>query len=122
VRVEIMGSQKCRIVGKSQPVLMMSNPMIFTRTRSCSTTLTWCCHDAEEAYCLRSVRAVIMPRNLTLRVATTFRLLPGDAQLLQLVKRAEKAVESGAVAADNLPALMQHLRPFVATPPPPPHT
>jgi multidrug efflux pump subunit AcrA (membrane-fusion protein) len=33
VRVEITGSQKCRIVGKSQPVLMMINPMIFTRTR-----------------------------------------------------------------------------------------
>jgi hypothetical protein len=26
VRVEIMGSQKCRIVGKSQSVLMMTNP------------------------------------------------------------------------------------------------
>jgi hypothetical protein len=34
VRVEIMGSPKCGIVGKSQPVLMMINPMIFTRTRS----------------------------------------------------------------------------------------
>jgi hypothetical protein len=29
-----MGSQKCRIVGKSQPVIMMINPMIFTRTRT----------------------------------------------------------------------------------------
>jgi hypothetical protein len=28
-----MGSQKCGIVGKSQPVLSMINPMIFTRTR-----------------------------------------------------------------------------------------
>eukprot|EP01049_Picozoa_sp_SAG25_P016296 SAG25_NODE_3675_length_1003_cov_1.250000_1_plen_148_part_10 len=34
VRVEIMGSQKCRIVGKSQSVLMMINPIIFTRPRS----------------------------------------------------------------------------------------
>jgi hypothetical protein len=34
VRVEIMGSQKCRIVGKSQSVLIMINPIIFTRTRS----------------------------------------------------------------------------------------
>eukprot|EP01047_Picozoa_sp_COSAG01_P002225 COSAG01_NODE_58_length_30193_cov_12.302020_8_plen_102_part_00 len=34
VRVEIMGSQKCGIVGKSQPVLMMVNPIIFTRTRN----------------------------------------------------------------------------------------
>jgi hypothetical protein len=34
VRVEIMGSQKSGIVGKSQPVLMMINPMIFTRTRT----------------------------------------------------------------------------------------
>jgi hypothetical protein len=29
-----MGSQKCRIVGKSQPVLIMIHPIIFTRTRS----------------------------------------------------------------------------------------
>jgi hypothetical protein len=34
VRVEIMGSQKCGIVGESQPVLMMINPIIFTRTRT----------------------------------------------------------------------------------------
>jgi hypothetical protein len=33
VRVEIMGSQKCRIVGKSQSVLIMINLIIFTRTR-----------------------------------------------------------------------------------------
>jgi hypothetical protein len=26
-----MGSQKCRIVGESQPVLVMINPIIFTR-------------------------------------------------------------------------------------------
>jgi hypothetical protein len=31
VRVEIMGSQKYRIVGKSQPVLIMINPIISTR-------------------------------------------------------------------------------------------
>jgi hypothetical protein len=29
VRVEIMGSYKCRIAGKSQSVLMMINPIIF---------------------------------------------------------------------------------------------
>jgi hypothetical protein len=34
VRVEIMGSQKCGIVGKYQPVLIMIKPIIFTRTRS----------------------------------------------------------------------------------------
>jgi hypothetical protein len=34
VRVEIIGSPKCRIVGESQSVLMMINPIIFTRTRS----------------------------------------------------------------------------------------
>jgi hypothetical protein len=34
VRVEIMGSQNFRIVGKSQPVLIMINPIIFTRTRT----------------------------------------------------------------------------------------
>jgi hypothetical protein len=28
-----MGSQTCEIVGKSQPVLIMINPIIFTRTR-----------------------------------------------------------------------------------------
>jgi choline dehydrogenase-like flavoprotein len=33
VRVEMMGSPKCRIVGKSQSVHMMINPIIFTRTR-----------------------------------------------------------------------------------------
>jgi hypothetical protein len=33
VRVEIMGSSNCRIVGESQPVLIMINPIIFTRTR-----------------------------------------------------------------------------------------
>jgi hypothetical protein len=33
VRVEIMGSQKCRTVGKSQSVFDTINPVIFTRTR-----------------------------------------------------------------------------------------
>jgi hypothetical protein len=31
--VEIMGSQKCRIVGRSQPLLIMIDPVISTRTR-----------------------------------------------------------------------------------------
>jgi hypothetical protein len=35
VRGEIMGSHNCGIVGKSQLVLMMIDPMISTRTRSC---------------------------------------------------------------------------------------
>jgi hypothetical protein len=39
VRGEIMGSQKCRIVGKSQPVLTMINPIIFTRTRRLSVSV-----------------------------------------------------------------------------------
>jgi hypothetical protein len=34
VRVVIRGSQQRKLVGESQPVLMMSNPMIFVRTRS----------------------------------------------------------------------------------------
>jgi hypothetical protein len=34
VRVEITGSQKCGIVGKSQSVLMVINPIIFTRPRT----------------------------------------------------------------------------------------
>eukprot|EP01047_Picozoa_sp_COSAG01_P006221 COSAG01_NODE_225_length_21277_cov_71.340023_4_plen_98_part_00 len=33
VRVDIMGSQKCRIVEKSQSLHIMINPIIFTRTR-----------------------------------------------------------------------------------------
>eukprot|EP01047_Picozoa_sp_COSAG01_P070653 COSAG01_NODE_10770_length_2083_cov_171.070060_2_plen_89_part_00 len=33
VRVEIMGSQKCRIVGKSQSFLFMIDPIISTRAR-----------------------------------------------------------------------------------------
>jgi hypothetical protein len=31
--VEITGSQECRIVGKSQPVLTMIKPILFTRAR-----------------------------------------------------------------------------------------
>jgi hypothetical protein len=31
--VEIMGSPKCRIVGTSQSVLIMIDPIIFTHTR-----------------------------------------------------------------------------------------
>jgi hypothetical protein len=34
VRMEIMGPGKCRIVGKSQSVLMMIDPIIFTHTRN----------------------------------------------------------------------------------------
>jgi hypothetical protein len=34
VQVEIMGPQKCEIVGKSQSVLSMINAIIFTRTRT----------------------------------------------------------------------------------------
>jgi hypothetical protein len=34
VRLEKLGSQTCGIVGKSQSVLIMSNPMILTRTRT----------------------------------------------------------------------------------------
>jgi hypothetical protein len=33
VRVEMTGSPKCGTIGKSQSVLMMINPIIFTRTR-----------------------------------------------------------------------------------------
>jgi hypothetical protein len=33
VRVEIMGAPKCRNVGKSQPVLIVIDPIISTRTR-----------------------------------------------------------------------------------------
>jgi hypothetical protein len=34
VRVEIMGSQQCGIVGKSQPGLVMIDPVNFTRARA----------------------------------------------------------------------------------------
>eukprot|EP01047_Picozoa_sp_COSAG01_P052809 COSAG01_NODE_5591_length_4159_cov_59.059852_6_plen_165_part_00 len=34
VRVEIMGSQKCRITGKYQSALIMINPITFTRPRT----------------------------------------------------------------------------------------
>jgi hypothetical protein len=37
VRAEIMGSPKCIIVGKSQSVLIMIDPMIFTHTRMSCT-------------------------------------------------------------------------------------
>jgi hypothetical protein len=36
VRVEVMGSHKCGIVGKYQSVLIMINPMISPRTRMCA--------------------------------------------------------------------------------------
>jgi hypothetical protein len=47
-----MGSQHCRIVGKSQPVLMMMmiNPVLFTRSCTCACAATgwlglgWCVH------------------------------------------------------------------------------
>jgi hypothetical protein len=38
VRVEIMESQQCRIVGKSQSILMMIHPIVSTRTRTTSPT------------------------------------------------------------------------------------
>jgi hypothetical protein len=52
VRVEIMGSKKCGIVGESQSILSMIDPMIiFTRSRSsvlcrcrCNTAVRTCTH------------------------------------------------------------------------------
>eukprot|EP01047_Picozoa_sp_COSAG01_P035515 COSAG01_NODE_2732_length_7167_cov_174.607951_5_plen_192_part_00 len=44
VRVEIMGSPTCRIVGKSQPVLAVIHPIVFTRTRIGSPCLGVCTH------------------------------------------------------------------------------
>jgi hypothetical protein len=41
VRVERMGWQTCRIVGESQPVLIMISPIISTRTRSSSSPLSF---------------------------------------------------------------------------------
>jgi hypothetical protein len=43
VRVEIMGLGKYENVGKSQPVLMMINPIISTRTRTW-TVACWVCN------------------------------------------------------------------------------
>jgi hypothetical protein len=34
-----VGSQKCRIIGKSQSLLIMINPIIFTRTRIANAVL-----------------------------------------------------------------------------------
>jgi hypothetical protein len=39
VRVKILGSQNCGIVGKYQSVLVMINPNIFTRTRMTSVAV-----------------------------------------------------------------------------------
>jgi hypothetical protein len=50
VRVEIMGSQKCRIVGESQSLLIMINSIIFTRTR---TQMACVCR--RERLCFRRV-------------------------------------------------------------------
>ena len=45
VRVEIMRWQKCRVLGKSQSVLMMINPIIFTRTRTLCAWASARCDD-----------------------------------------------------------------------------
>eukprot|EP01047_Picozoa_sp_COSAG01_P056871 COSAG01_NODE_6503_length_3629_cov_17.985269_7_plen_125_part_00 len=50
VRVEIMGSQNCRIVEKSQSLHIMINPIIFTRTR---TQMAYVCR--RERLCFRRV-------------------------------------------------------------------
>eukprot|EP01047_Picozoa_sp_COSAG01_P050041 COSAG01_NODE_5017_length_4524_cov_3.064836_5_plen_75_part_00 len=38
VRVEMMGSGRYELVGKAQPILMVINPMISTRTRTVADT------------------------------------------------------------------------------------
>jgi hypothetical protein len=43
VRVESMGSQQCGIVGKSQPVLSVTDAIIYTRTRSADIGCYACC-------------------------------------------------------------------------------
>jgi hypothetical protein len=42
VRVEIMGSQKCRHVGKSQSFLVRIDPVIFTHTRTSASSSVSC--------------------------------------------------------------------------------
>jgi hypothetical protein len=84
VRVEIMGSQKCRTVGKSQSVLMIINPIIFTRTRmSCAVvtarrghgTWSWAAyhrvaHHRDGCHVCRCVRQVLHKQNETIKRLT----------------------------------------------------
>jgi hypothetical protein len=43
VRVEMVGSKKHRILGRSQSVLIVIKPIIFTRNRMCACMLDWLC-------------------------------------------------------------------------------
>jgi hypothetical protein len=55
-----MGSHKCGIVGKSQSILIVLNPIIFTRTRSsvsvCQTTRNSCFAEKTEQFACGHVR------------------------------------------------------------------
>jgi hypothetical protein len=56
VRVEIMGSQKCGIVGESQSALMMIDPIIFTRTRTPASSSS----SSAAKECRRHVRVYLL--------------------------------------------------------------
>jgi hypothetical protein len=58
VRVEIMGSRKFGTAGRSQSVLIVTNPMILTRARTAATAATCCCRCdlvAEEVVCVGEI-------------------------------------------------------------------
>ena len=59
VRGEIMGSPKCRIAAKSQSVLILIDPMIFTRTRSDNTRARKVC--VRESVCVWGGVGSVLP-------------------------------------------------------------
>jgi hypothetical protein len=65
MRVKIMGSQTCRIVGKYQSVIIVINPIIFTRTRTdCAPQLcTACINPAAESRARRCTERDVLPQS-----------------------------------------------------------
>jgi hypothetical protein len=102
-----MGSQKCRIVGKSQSVLIVINPIIFTRTRTeapCSDAGSGCrvCSTGrfEREICVRCPDAA--GRREMLDVMTRDMVLDSDVDLSAVGDAAQ-----GYVGAD-LASLCRH--------------
>jgi hypothetical protein len=70
VRMEIMGSHICRIVGESQSVLVMIDPIIFTRTRiimprteaACVLFIVWLFIIPNHSACVRAHLSRAGPR------------------------------------------------------------
>jgi hypothetical protein len=130
VRVEIMGSQKCGIVGKSQPVLMMIDPIIFTHTRG---------GGAGARARGRWVRVVAPPRQFRIRNWPYVSARAGrggtEAPAQKTTQRNTKSTENaahrdrlvqplqvlGGVGLDQLPRLLPP-PPLLTIPAPPPPT